>query len=76
MTAVVFPRRAVVTYVNALFCIAGEATRDAATLNRDAATLTRQAVKLIDGSRQGRAMGVLRHRGGLSSKMLNTVPHY
>ncbi len=60
MTAAVFPQRAVVTYVNALFGIAGEATRDAATLNRDAATLTRQAVKLIDGSRHGRAMGVLR----------------
>ena len=60
MTAVVFPRHAVVTFVNALFSIAGEATRDAALLNRDAATLTRQAAKLIDGSRHGRVMGVLR----------------
>ncbi len=60
MTAVVFPQRAVVTYVKALFDIAGEATRDAAILNRDAATLTRQAVKLIGGSRHGRTMGVLR----------------
>ncbi len=60
MTAMVFPQRAVVTYVKALFSIAGEATRDAAILNRDAATLTRQAVKLIAGSRHGRTMGVLR----------------
>ncbi len=60
MTAVVFPQRAVVTYVKALFDIAGEATRDAATLTRDASTLTRQAFKLVDGSRHGRVMGVLR----------------
>ncbi len=39
MTAVVFPQRAAVNYVKALFDIAGEATRDALTLNRDAATL-------------------------------------
>ena len=60
MTAVVFPQRAVVVYVKALFDIAGEATRDALTLNRDAATLTRQAFKLVDGGRHGRVMGVLR----------------
>ena len=60
MSAVVFPKRAVVPFVNALFSIAGEATRDAAILTRDAATLTRQAVKLIAGSRHGRVMGVLR----------------
>ena len=60
MTAVVFPQRAVVVYVKALFDIAGEATRDALTLNRDAATLTRQAFKLVDGDRHGRVMGVLR----------------
>ncbi len=60
MTAVVFPQRAAVTYVKSLFDIAGEATRDAATLTRDASTLTRQAVKLIAGSRHGRTMGVLR----------------
>ncbi len=60
MTAVVFPQRAAVTYVKALFDIAGEATRDAATLTRDASTLTRQAFKLVDGSRHGHVMGVLR----------------
>ncbi len=60
MTAVVFPQRAIVEYVSALFSIAGEATHDAATLNRDAATLTRQAFKLVDGGRHGRVMGVLR----------------
>ena len=60
MTAVVFPQRAVVVYVKALFDIAGEATRGALTLNRDAATLTRQAFKLVDGDRHGRVMGVLR----------------
>ncbi len=53
MTAVVFPQRAVVTYVNALFGIAGEAARDASTL-------TRQATKLMDGGTHGRVMGVLR----------------
>ncbi len=60
MTAVVFPQRAVVTYVKALFDIAGQATRDATTLTRDASTLTRQAFKLVDGGRHGRVMGVLR----------------
>ncbi len=53
MTAVVFPRHAVVTYVNALFGIAGEAARDASTL-------TRQATKLMDGGTHGRVMGILR----------------
>ena len=60
MAAVVFPQEAIVRYVKDLLRIAGLATRDAATLNRDAATLTRQAAKLIDGSRHGRVMGVLR----------------